>query len=244
MIRVVTVVASALLLAAPAAAQDGGMPTELWSEYPLVQTVERTSQPGLGPFLPPTDAVVAPGSEDTPPWGLLALAAAAGVMALLVATRLTRPAPASRGGDQGSAPVQLRPPPAQPRVSSTSLPLAQYAPSPSLLLVDAPEEPLRSVVRRTGLVRSRFVVLERTSPGAQDAVASSRSFWSVGGASLRERRAEDAWDELMNELRASGWEPDPTRRSDFYVLLQPIETDVATIVPTIEAYGRAGDSED
>jgi hypothetical protein len=241
-IRVATVAASALLLTAPAAAQDGGMPTELWSEYPLVQTVERTSQPGLGPFLPPTDAVAAPGSEDTPPWGLLALAAAAGVMALLVATRLTRPAPAVRGGDE-QAPVQLRPH-AQPRSSSTSLPLAQYAPSPSVVLVDAPEEPMRSVVRRTGLLRSRYVVLERTAPGAQDAVASSRSFWNLGVASLRERLAEDAWDELMNELRASGWEPDATRRSDFYVLLQPIETDSATIVPTIEAYGRAGDSED
>jgi hypothetical protein len=240
--RVVVVVASALVLATPAAAQDGGLPTELWSEYPLVQTVERTSQPGVGPFLPPTDAGAAPGSDDAPPWGLWALAAAAGAAALLVATRLARPAPASRGGDR-AAPVQLRPQ-ARPRQAATSLPLAQYAPPPSLVLVDAPEEPRRSVVRRTGLLRSRYVVLEGRSPSESDEVAVSKSFWNLGGASVRERLAEDAWDDLMNDLRVSGWEPDPTRRSDFYVLLQPVEEDAPSIVPTIEAYGRADEPED
>jgi hypothetical protein len=87
-------------------------------------------------------------------------------------------------------------------------------------------------------------VLERRSASEEDAVAASKSFWNVGGASVRERLAEDAWDELMNDLRASGWEPDPTRRSDFYVLLKPTEPDATSIVPTIEAYGRGDESED
>ena len=231
----------ALVAAAPAAQADE-FPTELWSEYPLAPEVEQRGVPELGPFLPPSDPTTIPASDDASPWGVPLLAAALALVALLVATRLTRPAPASGARDR-SQPVQLRPD-ARPR-SSFSPPLAQYAPSPSRVLVDAPEEPRRSIVRRTGLLRSRYVVLERQSPSEQDEVAASRSFWSVGSASLRDRLAEDAWDELMNDLRVSGWEPDPTRRSDFYVLLQPVEPeDAASIVPTIEAYGRAGDSED
>lgn len=238
--RVAAVVALALALAAPVAAQDR-MPTDLWSEYPLVQPVERTSQPNLGPFLPPTDAEASSVSDDAAPWGLWVLAAAVGVVALLVATRFTRPASRPRGGDRAAA-VQLRPQ-ARPRTAAASLPLAQYAARPSLVLMDAPEGPRRSVVRRTGLVRSRYVVLESRSASDQHAVAASKSFWSVGGASLRERLAEDAWDELMNDLRVSGWEPDPTRRSDFYVLLQPVGPKETSIVPTIEAYGRSDESE-
>ena len=49
----------ALVLAATASAQAEKPPTELWSEYPLVQEVERSGSPSIGPFLPPVD----PGTE-------------------------------------------------------------------------------------------------------------------------------------------------------------------------------------
>jgi hypothetical protein len=237
-------VAIALGLATSAAAQEEEMPTELWSEFPLVQEVERASTPSVGPFLPPTDSGTAPGSAAAPPWGLWALAAAAGMVALLVATRLARAAPAERRRDREAA-VQLRPHPHDLPRPSRARALAQYAPPPSLVLADAPKEPWRSVVRRTGLLRSRYVVLEGQSLGEQEPVAASRSFWNVGGVGMRERVAEDAWDDLMNDLRASGWEPDPTRRSDFYVLLQPVQlADASSIVPTLEAYGRTTDDSD
>jgi hypothetical protein len=237
----VGVAATALILAVPAAAQTEEMPTELWSEFPLMQEVERTSTPSIGPFLPPTDSGTDPVSGDAPPWGMWALVTAAGLFALLVATRLARrPAPAAPGREA----VQLRPHPHDlPRPSSSTAP-AQYAPSPSLVLADASDAPWRSVVRRTGLLRSRYVVLEGESPGEQETIATSKSFWNVGGAELRERTAEDAWDDLVNDLRASGWQPDPRRRSDFYVLLQPVEPEPSSIVPTLEPYGRAGDDSD
>jgi hypothetical protein len=225
----VAVAALALMLATAAAAQGEEMPTELWSEYPLVQDIERSSTPSVGPFLPPTPSGTDPGSGDAPPWGMWALVAAAGMAALLVATRLVRTAPAVRPHPQHL-----------PRASSPRA-LAQYAPSTSLVLADAPAEPWRSVVRRTGLLRSRYVVLEGQSAGEQEAVTASRSFWNVGGPEMRERVAEDAWDDLMNDLRASGWEPEPTRRSDFYVLLQPV---APWIVPTLEVYGRSADDSD
>jgi hypothetical protein len=238
---------AAVALAPSAAAQGEEMPTQLWSEFPLVQEVERTGTPSVGPFLPPSDSGTAPVSDDPAPWGLWALAAAAGLAALLVATRLARPAPVTRPRER-DAPVQLRPHPHRlPRPAGPRRPLAQYAPSPSLVLADAPEEPWRSVVRRTGLLRSRYVVLEGQSPDEREPVATSKSFWNVGGSGMRERVAEDAWDDLMNDLRASGWEPEPTRRSDFYVLLQhvePVEPEEPSIVTTLDAYGGVGDPDD
>jgi hypothetical protein len=242
-LAIVGVTAAALAFTTSGAAQREEMPTELWSAFPLVQEVERTSTPRVAPFLPPTDSGTAPAADDAPPWGMWTLAAAAGVAMLLVATRLLRPAPARRR--RREAPVELRPRPRHlPRPVETRRPLAQYAPSPTLVLAGAPEEPSRSVVRRTGLLRSRYVVLEGRSPGEQETVASSRSFWNVGGGELRERVAEDAWDDLMNDLRAEGWEPDPTRRSDFYVLLNPVPPEgLPSIVSTLDAYG-AGDADD
>jgi hypothetical protein len=94
----------------------------------------------------------------------------------------------------------------------------------------------RFVIRRTGLVRSRFVVYADEPGGELSAQASSRSFWHVGGAAWRERLAEDAWDDLMNDLRMSGWAQESARRSDFYVSLRRIEDDSSSVVPTIEAY--------
>ena len=242
LLALVGVAVAALALTTAAAAQREGMPTRLWSEFPLVQDVERSSTPTVGPFLPPSPSGTDPGSGDAPPWGLWAVAAAGGMVALLVATRLTRTTPAARRGGR-EEPVRLRPQ-HRPR-SPSSRALAQYAPALSLVLEDAPEEPWRSVVRRTGLLRSRFVVLDGQSSGLQQPIAASRSFWNLGGGEMRERLAENAWDDLMNDLRAAGWEPDPVRRSDFYVLLHAVEPEEASsIVPTLEAYGRAADDAD
>lgn len=240
-LAIVGVTAAALALATSAGAQRDEMPTELWSEFPLVQEVERSTRPSVGPFLPRSVSGTDPASDATPPWGLWALAAAAGLAALLVATRLLGPGPAV--GRAGDAPVQLRPHPHHlPRPAGKRQPLAQYAPSPALLLADAPKEPWRSVIRRTGLLRSRFVVLEGPSPGEQETIATSRSFWNVGPAGARERVAEDAWDDLVNDLRATGWEPEPTRRSDLYVLLQPVQPEESIpIVETLDAYGADDD---
>jgi hypothetical protein len=224
------------LAAAPAGAQGDQMPKKLWSAYPLVQEVERSSTPSLDPILPLDDSGTAPGPEGAPSWRIWGAAMAACLLALLFVTRLLRPVPNPRADARGGA-VQLRPH-AQPTPHPEPSTLGQYAPSPSLMLADAPEAPWRSVVMRTGLLRSRYVVLEGDSPEDQHAVAESRSFWSIGGAGVQERVAEDVWDDLMNDLRASGWEPEPTRRSDFYVLLQPVEPEEpVSIVSTLEAYG-------
>ena len=66
--------------------------------------------------------------------------------------------------------------------------------------------------------------------GDFEAVASSRSFWNVGRDTSRKRAAEDAWDALMNDLRAAGWEPDPARRSDYYAL-QPVGAGSSVYAP-------------
>mgnify|MGYP003294306921 CR=1 FL=1 len=62
-----------------------------------------------------------------------------------------------------AAEVQLRPHQHHLQRPSSSNAPPQYAPSPSLALADAPDAPWRSVVRRTGLLRSRYVVLEGES---------------------------------------------------------------------------------
>jgi hypothetical protein len=83
-----------------------------------------------------------------------------------------------------------------------------------------------------------FVVVADEADGHVRELGRSKSFWRVGGEGFREHAAESAWDELVEDLRTSGWEPDSERRSDFYVLLREVE-DVrggASILPTLEAY--------
>jgi len=233
----------ALLLAATASAQSEELPTELWSEYPLVQEVERSGSPSIGPFLPPVD----PGTEPVAgggatPWAVWLAAGALGLLAVVAVTRGTlSTAPSARRG----RPPHTVPSPFVPRRtwrSPTSRPLAQYAPADSSVPdVMGGDEPRRSVVRRTGILRSRFVVVADAMAGDFEAVASSKSFWSVGRDSSRDRAAEDVWDRLMNDLRADGWEPDPARRSDYYALLRPIAPEQSSIVPTIEAFHHRSD---
>ena len=236
----------ALLLAATASAQSEEPPTELWSEYPLVQKVERNGSASVGPFLPPVD----PGAGAEPvagggttQWAVLLVAVALGLLAILAVTRVTlSTAPSARRGRPPYA-VQSPSVPRRTWRSPTSRPLAQYAPADSSVPdVMGGDEPRWSVVRRTGILRSRFVVVADAMAGDFEAVASSRSFWNVGRDTSRARAAEDAWDELMNNLRAAGWEPDPARRSDYYALLRPIAPEQSSIVPTIEAYHLRSDS--
>jgi hypothetical protein len=225
-------------------AQDQ-MPTELWSEYPLVQKVERVQPTSIGPLLPPSPAETSPSSDSTR-WSLWLAAAAVGALAVLLALRTAVPVVSSglrlrpRPRAEKPKPVQLREHPTRPRAPARRR-QAQYAPLPPVA-VSEPEierEPRRSVVRRTGFLRSRFVVLSDEPGGNVKRVASSRSFWRVGSAAGRERAAGDAWNELIDDLRVEGWEPDSTRPSSFYVLLRRVDTAPSSILPTIEAYTRA-----
>jgi hypothetical protein len=104
------------------------------------------------------------------------------------------------------------------------------------------DEPRRFVMRRTGLLRCRFVVLANELDGQPSERARSRSFSRIGSAAGRERVAEDAWDDLMNDLRLAGWEP-AQRRSDYYVSLRRIDVGgVSPVMPTIDAYTHARDN--
>jgi hypothetical protein len=163
-------------------------------------------------------------------------------VALLLVTGLMRPVPI--GSREDREPSAHEGEPALPRVEESRI-LAQYASATPLARLEDEDDSWRSIVVRTGLLRGRYVVLEGEPHDTQRAIATSKSFWSVGGDRIRGRLAEDAWDELVNDLRSSGWEPDPNWHSDFYVLLQPIEPEpTLSIVPTLGAYGRAGDASD
>jgi hypothetical protein len=220
----------------PAMAQRDVMPKELWSAYPLVQEVERSSTPSLGPLLPTDESGTAPGSESAPNWAIWGAAMSACLVALLLVTGLIRPVSTGpRAGREPSA--SQRDPALVPRADESRI-LAQYASAPPHVRLDVQDEEWRSIVMRTGLLRGRYVVLEGEPHDTQRAIATSRSFWSLGGERIRGRLAEDAWDELLNDLRSSGWEPDPDWHSDFYVLLQPVEPEEpASIISTLEAYG-------
>ena len=239
-------VSVALLLAATASAQSEKPPTELWSEFPLVQEVERDRSASVGPFLPPVDpGADAVAGDGTTPLAVWLVAVTLGLLAILAVTRITLSAAPSARREPKPRAIRLRPPPRGSWRSPTSRPLAQYAPEDaSVPDVESGDEPRRSVVRRTGILRSRFVVVADAMAGDFETVASSRSFWIVGRDTSRERAAEDAWDALMNDLRAAGWEPDPARRSDYYALLRPIASEQSSIVPTIEAYYQGPDRRD
>jgi hypothetical protein len=72
------------------------------------------------------------------------------------------------------------------------------------------------------------VVTDRSERGQE--LRRSRAFWRLGGESAQQRRAEAAWDDLANDLRADGWEVDTTGRYEYYVPLR------RAIVSTLEPY--------
>jgi hypothetical protein len=256
-----------LVLATHAGAQSE-MPTELWQEYPLVQTVERTETgtaaesllpPDVGPFLPPDPEVAVAPTESTQwSWWLALLGLAA--VATVMAARVMVPVAASGARHAGAGlrrlpararprrrlrptagkpkPVQLR---EQPRRPLAPVERLQYAPLPAAAVgePDAESDARRSVVRRSGFLRSRFVVVADEPDGLRPLVRS-RSFWSVGSIERRERAADHAWRALLRDLRAAGWEPDywdpDSPGSAYYVLLRRADEGPSGILPTIEAY--------
>jgi hypothetical protein len=243
-----------LTLAVPARAQDA--PTELWSQYPLVPKVEQAAPSPAGPFLPPSGegSPVADDSSGSQYWlPLLAVAA----IALLLGTRLVRQVSPTGGHVLGERVGALRGRARQLRTRPTRRPPTrsadrtrtarrpvQYAPAaeaasevvvepPSSLRVeerdDAPE-PVPYITRRSGLVRSRYVVVTND---ARRALRRSRAFWRIGGVDRQRRRAEAAWHDLANDLRADGWELDAEGRYEYYVPLR------RAIVSTLEPYTQA-----
>ena len=241
----------ALVLAGPGAAQRADQPTELWSEYPLVPKLEPSASPSIGPLLPPLDTEAAPVSGDSTRWGVWLAVFALGLIALLLVARTIRPASAvgapatSPPRTREPSPVRRRPfPHPEPEpLAPVGKSLPQYAPrAVEMPSADLEDEPRRFVIRRTGLVRSRFVVLaDEEGGGGPNVVASSRSFWRVGRAASNERVAEGTWDDLMNELRLSGWEQESARRSDYYVSLRRVGPVASSVFPTIEAYTHASE---
>lgn len=250
-----------LVVAAPAVAQSE-MPTELWKEYPLVQTVERTETgtalgplPDVGPFLPP-DPEAAPAPEGSTRWSLwlalLGLAAVATFFAVRTAPPVVASGARALGGgsrrlragararprphSRRPKPTQLREPAPRPRAPVAK---RQYAPLPPVSIPesDVEREPRRFVMRRTGLLRSRFVVVDDEPGGGVKRVARSRAFWSVG---RRERGGAEVWSDLVDELREAGWEP-YSPRSEYYTLLRRVDEGTSALPPTIEAYSLAAD---
>jgi hypothetical protein len=254
-----------LAVAGPVRAQNGDLPTELWSEYPLKPKVEQAAPSLVGPFLPPAggESPRTDQSSGSSYWlPLLAVVA----IALLVATPFLVPLAASGakvvdrrvGALRGRTRRRLARPTRQARsrsptrspgrTGSSRLPI-QYAPvSVAPNEVEAPQpvpvsvapneveapQPVPYITRRSGLVRSRYVVVTADSGRA---LRQSRAFWRIGGAVAQRRRAEAAWDDLANDLRADGWELDTAGRYEYYVPLR------RALVSTLEPYSRASPSD-
>jgi hypothetical protein len=224
-----------LALAAPAGAKRSHLPTKLWAEYPLVPKATGTAAPStVEPVVPPAAAVAepSPGAAGSTPWALWAAVSALVVLSVLVVGRAAHPLVSQL---RERSPSVAEPTPRTPR--------AQYAPEQTAVVSEAEEEPRRYVIRRSGILRSCFVVVADEPDGELCRLASSRSFWRVGGERFRERAADRAWDELIEDLRVAGWEPYSARRSDFYVLLRRIEPEqrLSSILPTLEAYTHGPD---
>ena len=239
-----------LAVAGPVRAQNGDLPTELWSEYPLEPKVEQVAPSPVGPFLPPGggESPLTDQSSYSSYWlPLLAVVA----IALLVATRFARPLAATgahvldgrvgalrgrtrRLRTRPTGRARSRSPTRSPgRTRSSRLPV-QYAPtSVAPDEVEAPQ-PVPYITRRSGLVRSRYLVVTDDSGRA---LRRSRAFWRIGGAVAQRRRAEAAWDDLANDLRADGWELDTAGRYEYYVPLR------RALVSTLEPYSEASPSD-
>lgn len=250
----------ALAVAAPAGAQD--VPTELWSQYPLVPKVEHAAVPKVeqaapspvAPFRPPVVVESAATDESSglgywlPLLGAVAIAVlfATNLVRLRAATGTTavggrvaafrrrkelrsRPMGRSRGRSAGRTRSWSGPSPIQ--YAPTAVPAAEVE-------IDAQrsppayewEERTPFITRRSGLVRSRYVVVANHG---ERALRRSRAFWRIGDAAAQQRKAEAAWDDLANDLRLDGWEPDTAGRFEYYVPLR------RSIVSTLEPYTQA-----
>ncbi len=114
-------------------------------------------------------------------------------------------------------PSSTHPPPSLRPTRSRSSPEARSSPCPTSR--GAPASSVR-----------RYVVV---TDDAGRPLRRSKAFWRIGGAAAQQRRAEAAWDDLANGLRADGWELDTAGRYEYYVPLR------RAIVATLEPYTQA-----
>ena len=251
----VTLVALAcILVLAPAgqAERDAGTPKKLWSEYPLgPKGRQAVAAPRPAePFLPPVQ-VETPVRGGQPGWIVWLAVAAAGAFLLLagarplvtsrghVGGRRSVNAVAARARHLGQRARRARPTvrmPTRPRRRAGLHPhrrpaVAQYAPLSVVVDEQAPRETVPYVTRRSGFLRSRYLVMVDES-GRTNELRRSRAFWQIGRHSWQRRMAEDAWDKLANDLRAEGWEVDVTGRYEYFVPLR------RAIISTLEPYTR------
>jgi hypothetical protein len=242
-IAVVALVCALTLAPSAAAEEQPRSPKELWRTYPLKPKTQVATPVPSRPLRPPVGAV-RPAADGRPGWILaLALAAAGAAIVLIV----VRPLATSRGlavdrarrlraharigrptlRTPARARRRARPAPPRPTVAQYA-PLSVVAPEPA-----APEESVPYVTRRSGLVRSRYVVMLEEE-GRTRELRHSRAFWQVGPEARQRRMAEDAWDALANDLRAEGWEVDASGRYEYFVPLR------RAIISTLEPYTRFG----
>jgi len=203
----------ALALATPAVGAEGP-PQELWRAYPLAPTDTTPVGSPSGPMLPPIQRELPPSSaigvvvpsEDgggVPTWWLGGVAAlvAASVGVLLVRRRLEAiPARAAVAAWRR-----------EPMSSATHSPLLErFSRAAEAMGGAGPGTAVECVVRREGIVRSRFVAELEPHAGRQRTIASSRSFWRRGyGAGALDEDARGAWEELIDGLEADGWQIAP-----------------------------------
>ena len=216
------IVLVALVLAAPAAA--GQAPEELWREYPLEPTpttsdapstttpAPRFTPPVAEREIPPSAAVGTALTENGDSglrtmwlavlrtmW-LAVIALCAGAIAVIAVRRRLEAMPARAAVDAWTS---------QSRSEAHSGALRRFAEAADAARALAPA-PVECVVRREGVVRSRFVAEVEPQAGRHTPIASSRSFWRRGtGTDDREGEARRAWDDLIDGLQADGWELAP-----------------------------------
>lgn len=198
-------------LAAPASAGEAP-PTELWREYPLEPPATVETPAPAAPFRPPVTApstavgVALPtGGEDDKRfwWIALGLALASAPVAFLVARRRLYRMSARVARRAGAALGR----PARPSRPVFGRVLRGDDPSRAV----APGVWVACVVRREGVIRSRFVAELQPPVGQQRTIASSRRFWRRPRS--RRPSAEDeerqAWESLLGGLASEGWEVVP-----------------------------------
>ena len=208
------IVLVALVLAAPAAA--GQAPEELWREYPLEPTPTTSDAPSTTTpaprFTPPVaqreippsaavgTALTENGDSGLRTWWLAVIALGAGAIAVVAVRRRLEAMPARAAVDAWTS---------QSGSEAHSGALRRFAEAADAARALAPA-PVECVVRREGVVRSRFVAEVEPQAGRHTPIASSRSFWRRGtGTDDRDGEARRAWDDLIDGLQADGWEVAP-----------------------------------
>lgn len=217
--RTLVVLALALALAAPSAARDGA-PEELWRAFPLEPRQSAGGSP-LAPLAPPVprEAPLAPPvPRDVPPsaavavvstgdesafevwWVFLAATLVAVPIAVVVVRRRLEAIPARAAVAAWSR---------EPSARRPESPLLQRFARAAEASRVGPAAPVECVVRREGVVRSRFVAELEPHAGRQRTIAISRSFWRRGHGERADYEAREAWDDLIGGLEAKGWELAP-----------------------------------